>query len=142
MPYLHSYNDWAIRNSELGERTVKAAQKANVPVERILEGDTLSLGGAAIQVHQCTEFTNTNARALMLKVTYGGSSILLCSDIIGRAQHYFLEICRPRSSRPDLIKLPTMPSPLRCRHFWTPWLPKPPLPPTARRIWMENRSIS
>ena len=54
--YLHSYNDWAIRNSELGERTVKAAQKANVPVERILEGDTLSLGGAAIQVHQCTEF--------------------------------------------------------------------------------------
>lgn len=113
--YLHSYNDWAIRNSELGERTVKAAQKANVPVERILEGDTLSLGGAAIQVHQCTEFTNTNARALMLKVTYGESSILLCSDIIGRAQHYFLENLPAQELKADLIKLP--------HHAITPTVP-------------------
>ena len=113
--YLHSYNDWAIRNSELGERTVKAAQKANVPVERILEGDTLSLGGAAIQVHQCTEFTNTNARALMLKVTYGESSILLCSDIIGQVQHYFLENLPAQELKADLIKLP--------HHAITPTVP-------------------
>lgn len=113
--YLHSYNDWAIRNSELGERTVKAAQKANVPVERILEGDTLSLGGATIQVHQCTEFTNTNARALMLKVTYGESSILLCSDIIGQVQHYFLENLPAQELKADLIKLP--------HHAITPTVP-------------------
>ena len=86
-----------------------------MPVERILEGDTLSLGSATIQVHQCTEFTNTNARALMLKVTYGESSILLCSDIIGQVQHYFLENLPAQELKADLIKLP--------HHAITPTVP-------------------
>ena len=113
--YLHSYNDWAVAQSERAQRTVKAAQKAGVPVERIADGDTLTLGGATIQVYQCTQISGTNARSLMLKVTYGQSAVLLCADIIGRVQRYFLEQLSADQLKADLIKLP--------HHAITPTVP-------------------
>lgn len=99
--YLHSYNDWAIRNSELGERTVKAAQKANVPVERILEGDTLSLGGShhpGASMHGIHQYQRPCVNAegyLRRKLDFA-----LLRYYRPRCSITFWKICRPRSSRP------------------------------------------
>lgn len=113
--YLHPYNDWAIRDSERMTRTIKAATRNNVPNRRVVDGDTLTLGEASIRVFQCTTIKGTNARSLMLKVSFQDSSILLCADIIGRTQQYFLENLPEGTLDADLIKLP--------HHAITPTVP-------------------
>lgn len=114
--YLHSYNEWAIQSEELLARAVKAAQKNNVPIRRVQDGDTLTLGGADIRIFQCTTIKGTNARSLMLKVTYGESTLLLCADIIGKTQRYFLDTLGAEVLNSDLIKLP--------HHAITPAVPE------------------
>ena len=104
--FLHSYNDWTINNEERLGRAVRQAEKNGVPVRRVQAGDSLTLGDAHIQIYQCTEISNTNARSLMLKVTFGSSSILLCADIIGETQRYFLANLPEGTLDCDLIKLP------------------------------------
>lgn len=104
--YLHAYSDVAIARNERGKRTVEAAKQNSIAVCRVRSGDKLTLGTAEIQVFQCTEYENTNARSLMLKVTFGESSLLLCADIIGKTQHYFLKKLSAETLKSDLIKLP------------------------------------
>ena len=103
---LHQYNDWAIRNNELGRRTVAEAQKNGVPVRRVLGGNTLTLGDAKLELFHCTEISGTNARSLVTKVTFKDTSILLCADIIGKTQHYFLENLPEGALKADIIKMP------------------------------------
>lgn len=104
--FLHPYNDWAIRNDKFGTRTVKAAKKVGVPVRRVQPGDTLTLGEATIEMFQCTEYKGTNARSLVLKVHFGDTDILLCADIIGKTQHYFVDNLPKGTLRADMLKLP------------------------------------
>lgn len=114
--YLHSYNDFGIRSEERLSRTVRRAEKNGVPVRRVLNGDALTLGDADIQIFQCTEIKGTNARSLMLKVTFKDSSLLLCADIIGETQRYFLDNLPAETLKSDLIKLP--------HHAITPAVPE------------------
>lgn len=104
--YLHGYSDSAIESNTRGRNTVNAAKKNGVPVRRVGNGDTLTLGEASIEIHQCTTILNTNARSLVLKVTYKESTILLCADIIGDAQHDFVENLPADALNADLIKMP------------------------------------
>ena len=137
--YLHSYNDWAIRNEELLSRAVKAAQKNNVPMRRVQHNDTLTLGGANLRILQCTDINGTNARSLVLKVMFGETSLLLCADITGKTQRYFLENLIPETLDSDVIKLP--------HHAITPAVPEfldtvSPLAAVATNIKKEIDSKS
>lgn len=103
---FHSYSDWALDHDERGRRTVDAAIENGVPVERIGDGYTFTLGGANLRVFQCTEFSNTNARSLVLRVDFKDSSILLCADIIGDTQDWLVKNHPDGTFDTDLIKLP------------------------------------
>ena len=70
---------------------VENAKKNGVSVRRIGDSSFLWLGDAEIRIYQCTEYADTNARSLMLKVTYGQCNLLLCADITGKTQLYFAE---------------------------------------------------
>ena len=52
----------------------------------------------------------------MLKVTFKDSSLLLCADIVGNTQRYFLENLPADALKSDLIKLP--------HHAITPTVPE------------------
>lgn len=104
--YLQPHTEEELAKSEEGLRAAQAAQEASVPMRRIDQGDTIELGGAHIDVYRCTELKNDNARSLVLKVTFGGSTILLCADITGRAQHYYVENMPEGALSADLIKMP------------------------------------
>lgn len=114
--YLHSYNDFGIRSEERLSRTIKQAEKNGVPIRRVVDGDSLTLGDADISIFQCTTISGTNARSLMLKVTFGESTLLLCADIIGKTQRYFLDTLSAETLDCDLIKLP--------HHAITPTVPE------------------
>lgn len=114
--YLHAYSDSAIAGNKLGRRTVQAAEKNGVPVRRVADGDTLTLGSATVGIIQCTKILNTNARSLVLRVSFGESSVLLCADIIGEVQHELVDTLSEQELRSDLIKLP--------HHALTPAVPE------------------
>lgn len=103
--YLHPYTERQIEKNERASKTAKAAQKAGVPMQRIVEGDTIRLGSAQISVYRCMEYENANGRSLVLKVDYKDTSILLCADIIGKVQHYFADHYPPETFDADLIKM-------------------------------------
>ena len=104
--YLHGYSDTALAYNELGQRTAEAARAAGVPLRRIGHGDSLTLGECDIQVYQCTTVDNTNARSLVLHFTIGETSLLLCADITGAAQHWYLDNLPAEALRADVIKMP------------------------------------
>lgn len=104
--YLHGYSDGALESDDLGRRTAAAARQGGVPLRRVGEGDVIELGGARLSVFQCTSILNTNARSLVLRVTFGDSALLLCADITGEAQRDFLKRLPEGALRADVIKLP------------------------------------
>ena len=104
--FLHPYNDWAIRNSKLGTQTVNAAKRAGVPVRRVQPGDELTLGDASIEFFQHADGQGTNARSLVLKVSFGSTSILMCADITGQTQRHFLKTLSAEDLKADLLKVP------------------------------------
>lgn len=104
--YLHGYSDTALARNERGHRTADAAAQAGASLRRVGHDDRFSLGQAQVQVFQCTTLDNTNARSLVLRVTCGETSLLLCADITGAAQHWLLEQLPPEMLTADLIKLP------------------------------------
>ena len=104
--YLHGYSDAALAKDPRGSRTAKAAEAAGANLRRIGHGDALRLGESRIQVYQCTAIHNTNARSLVLHVTLGDTSLLLCADITGAAQHWLLENLPQDALSADLVKLP------------------------------------
>lgn len=104
--YLHPYSEWETKNNDRQCRTAEAAAKAGIPSRRLYHGDELELGGAHINVYRCTEIRNGNAKSLMLGVSFGESRLLMCADIIGEAQRWFLEALPAEALSAQLIKLP------------------------------------
>ena len=114
--YLQPHDEQELARSEEGTRALKAAADAGVPMRRIGQGDTISLGNANIDVYRCLEVNNDNARSLVLKVTFGESTILLTADITGKAQHWYVENMPESMLSADLMKLP--------HHSITPTVPE------------------
>ena len=104
--YMHPYSDTQIRTHDLMKRAAAAAQRLGIPLHRLWDGDKLTLGQAHIDVLRCTEFSNQNAKSLVLKVTFGKCTALLCADIIGEAQNWFAQTVPQEMLSSDLIKLP------------------------------------
>lgn len=104
--YLHGYSDRALQQKERANRTAQAAADGGASIRRAVHGETLTLGSCRVQVYQCIAIDNTNARSLVLRVTCGGTALLLCADITGAAQHWLLDNLPPEMLRADVIKLP------------------------------------
>ena len=104
--YLHPYGDVSANRNERMKNTLCLAQKNGVPARRVGHGDALTLGGAQIQVLRCLEVPGENAASLVLKVTFGENSMLLCADISNQVQEYFAAHLAPELLDADLIKAP------------------------------------
>lgn len=114
--FLHQYDERAISRNRFGRQAVAMAQKQGVPVRRVQGGDTLTLGEAKLELFQCTEISEANARSLVVKATFKDASILLCADITGQAQRYFLKQWPQDVLKADIIKMP--------HHAITPTVPE------------------
>lgn len=104
--FLQPYGDVSANRDERMRNTIRLAQKNGIPVRRVGHGDSLTLGGAQINIFRCLGAPGENANSLVLKVTFGQSSILLCADITGKAQRYFYENLAAEQLHADLIKAP------------------------------------
>lgn len=104
--FLHGYKESFFKEEERLYRTIRQAQFGQVPVRQVFDGDVLTLGGAQLRVLHCTELFGANARSLVLKVTFGESSMLLCADITGETQRYFMENREEGILKADIIKIP------------------------------------
>lgn len=83
--------------------TLKELKKLNIPVDRIRDGDTLTLGGATMEVIQQEYYKKPNPRAAMLKITFGECTILLTGDVIGGAQKLLADT---KDLKADIVKFP------------------------------------
>ena len=104
--YLHSYSESAVQGGGFQRRAVEKAMKNGVSVRRIGDSSFLWLGKAEVRIYQCTEYSDTNSRSLMLKVSYKDRDLLLCADITGKAQLYFAENLPAGILDADVIKVP------------------------------------
>lgn len=104
--YMHAYGEPAVESSNRLKRTVQQAKENGMSIRRLMHGDAFLLGEARVEVMQCTTIANVNARSLVLRVSFGESSMLLCADITGQAQKWFLKNRRDEQLDADLIKLP------------------------------------
>lgn len=87
------------------QAAVKAAISAGIPWQMIFDGDTLTLGEAEIVIRRCNEIAGRNAHSAVAMVRLGDASMLLCADINGLTQRWFLE--HPgQGLRADIIKAP------------------------------------
>lgn len=102
--YMHAYGESAVESSARCKRTVQQAKANGMSIRRLMHGDSFLLGDARVEVMQCTQIANVNARSLVLRVSFGESSLLLCADITGQAQKWFLKNVALLDA--DLIKLP------------------------------------
>ncbi|MBR2925103.1 MAG: MBL fold metallo-hydrolase [Clostridia bacterium] len=104
--YQHGYSPEALARNQRGQRTARAAAAAGAQVSRIRHGDSFALGSAQVQVYQCTAVDNTNARSLLLRITCGDTALLLCADVTGAAQHWFVDNLPQGALWADVVKLP------------------------------------
>ena len=88
------------------KKAVEALDKAGIPYRQIFSGDTLTLGDAVLTVYNWPEGPTINAQSAMTRVEFGDCSILLCADIIGDTQKYFLETLESDVLKADVIKAP------------------------------------
>lgn len=65
--------------------TIKALDRAKVPVERMNSGDSFTLGQAQVEIFK-TSHQNINGASAVLRVSYGDTSLLLAADINRVAQ--------------------------------------------------------
>ena len=101
--YLHGYSKAALYRELRGRRTAAAA---GVALRRVAHGERLGLGHATVTVYQCKAIDNTNARSLAARITCGDCCLLLCADITGDAQHWFLQNLPASALEADVVKLP------------------------------------
>ena len=104
--FLHPYDQKTLQTNKRLARTAKAAKASGARVRQVLGGDRFSVGGAEVELYRCTEISGVNAQSLVAKVTFGSASILLCADITGRTQRWFVENLPGDALKADLIKLP------------------------------------
>ncbi len=77
-------------SNDLQKKAVKAAEKAGVPYRQVLDGDTLTLGGAQITVMRWDKGGSINDLSAMTRIAFRDTSALLCADVPGLGQRYFL----------------------------------------------------
>ena len=100
---------------DLQQKAVRQVDRSGVPYRQLQDGDVLTLGGASITVYWWEKGKTIDAKCPIARVEFGDSSALLCSDIIGDTQQYYLNTLEPAWLKADVVKAP--------HHGITPFLP-------------------
>ena len=105
--YLHPYNDaFATEISFRHRDTLAQAARSGIPTRQIFHGDELMLGEAVITLARHDDGESTNARSVVARVDFGGASLLLTADIIGRTQTWLLNTMPEGWLDADIVKMP------------------------------------
>lgn len=117
-------------HSKLLERTVKEAEAQGIPYRLLASGDSFTLGGANLTVYRWDAAKDPNAASALTRLEYGKCSALLCADISGRAQRFFLDALAPDVLRADVVKAP--------HHGITPFVPEFLTAVDPAFVWITN----
>ena len=90
--------------SVVQNHTVNNLKKMDVPIERMKDGDSFTLGGADIRVMK-TNQSKVNGASAMLHIRYGGTSYLLAADVNRVAQSRLNRLYGDQL-KADVIKYP------------------------------------
>lgn len=101
--FMTAFPDNYTGESVIQVSSLKAIRAAEVPIERVADGDTFTIGEAKCEVIRQDKYKNPNPLSAMLKVTFGGRSVLLTADVIGSAQKYLAET---HDLKADIFKVP------------------------------------
>lgn len=93
-------------NNDYHKKAVRQAEKSGVEFRQVSDGDVLTLGDASLTVYRWDNGPSVNAKSAMLRLEYGDCSALLCADIIGETQKYFLKTLDPQVLSADVVKAP------------------------------------
>lgn len=84
----------AVRENYTGSKhhktTVSVVKKHGIPYVQVYDGDTLTLGGATLNLLRCDENWGTNNRSVVTQVVFGDSKVLLPGDCGNQAMEYFI----------------------------------------------------
>lgn len=92
--------------NDLHKRTVAQAEKAGIPYRQLFNGDVLTLGNATLTIYRWDEGKSVNDLSALTRLEYGACSALLCADVTGAAQKYFLKALDPAVLKVDVTKAP------------------------------------
>ncbi len=92
-------------SNDLQKKAVKAMKKAEIPYRQIADGDTLLLGDAVLTVMRWDKGGSINELSAMSRIEFKDTSILLCADVTGLGQKYFLE-AKGDALKSTLVKAP------------------------------------
>ncbi|HPY94740.1 MAG TPA: MBL fold metallo-hydrolase [Clostridia bacterium] len=90
--------------SVVQNHTVNNLKKMDVPIERMKDGDSFTLGGADIRVMK-TNQSKVNGASAVLHIIYGGTSYLLAADVNRVAQSRLNRLYGDQL-KADVIKYP------------------------------------
>ena len=103
--YLHPYNDFAVKISQVHADAIKEATRRGIPIRQIFDGDELMLGEAVITLIRYDGGKSTNGRSVVARIDFGSASLLLTADIIGDTQTW-LSKNRSQLLDVDIVKAP------------------------------------
>lgn len=116
--------------SNLQSRAVKEADAQGIPYYQITSGESFTLGDATLTVYRWDEAKDPNSASALTRLEYGRCSALLCADISGRAQRYFLGALAPEVLQADVVKAP--------HHGITPFVPEFLTAVNPAFVWITN----
>ena len=99
---------WICFSEDYNDHITKAvgyAEKAGIPVVTYGDGDTLTLGGAIIEVWQLTDLTELNDCSAQFYITFGERTFLMAADLerTGQAQYV---TWKGEALQADILKYP------------------------------------
>lgn len=101
--FMTAFSDNYSGDAIIQRSTLKVINEKNIPVEKISDDYTFTLGEAKLTVLQQTKYKKPNPMSCMLMVEFGDSSLLLTADVIGSAQLLFAE---NYDLKADVLKYP------------------------------------
>ena len=87
------------------QEAVRTAIEQGVSWQMVFDGDVLSLGPASVKVRRCNAVKGRNAHSAVAMICFGEARMLLCADINGMTQRWFLAD-DPEGLKADIIKVP------------------------------------
>lgn len=101
--FMTAFPDDYAGESIIQRSTLKVINEHNIPVEKVDDGSTFTLGDAKLTVLRQTKYVNPNPMSCMLMVEFGERKMLLTADVIGSAQQLFADT---KDLDADLFKFP------------------------------------
>jgi len=101
--FMTAFPDNYTGDSIIQRSTLKVINEKGIPVEKVDDGYTFTLGEARLTVLRQTKYKNPNPMSCMLMVEFGECKMLLTADVIGSAQQLFADT---KDLDADVLKFP------------------------------------